>query len=250
LEVARRRRFARSVKWLGQQLGLSISRFPPRSSLEFHLRELFGSCEINCVVDVGAHTGGYVRLIRKVVGFRGPIVSFEPAPKAFQTLEAAWGRDPAWRGYRYALGRSRAQAEFREYRSSDFNSLLQPSRYGARRFPKNLQPVSTQPVEVRTLSELFGEITEGLEAPQVHLKSDTQGFDLEVVEGAVGVLDRIFTLQIELSFRQIYEEQPAWLDVLRRLGELGYEACGFFPITAEGNTLALIEADCLLVRTR
>ena len=49
------------------------------------------------------------------------------------------------------------------------------------------------------------------------LKTDTQGWDLEVIEGAAGCLERVVALQVELSVRPIYEGSPGWLEVLARL---------------------------------
>ncbi|HKX25780.1 MAG TPA: hypothetical protein VJP08_05615 [Actinomycetota bacterium] len=73
--------------------------------------------------------------------------------------------------------------------------------------------------EIRTLSELFGKITDGLKVPQVHLKTDTQGLDLEVVEGAVDVLGRGPHLADRAVVPAHLSGKPGWLDVLGRLGK-------------------------------
>ena len=72
-------------------------------SLEQHLMDLFERCAINCVIDVGANVGRYGALLRNG-GYRGRIVSFEPAAETFAELEKASDGDPDWQALRMALG--------------------------------------------------------------------------------------------------------------------------------------------------
>lgn len=46
-------------------------------------------------------------------------------------------------------------------------------------------------VEVRRLADVFDEVTAHVPDPEVLLKVDTQGYDLEVIEGAAEVLCRV-----------------------------------------------------------
>ena len=99
------------------------------------LKQLTRRLDINCVLDVGAHEGGYARLLRKEVRFAGEIVSFEPAAASFAALRAARAGDRHWRGHNYALGRTPGEATLNVYAESELNTLLAPSRYGLDRFP-------------------------------------------------------------------------------------------------------------------
>jgi hypothetical protein len=44
----------------------------------------------------------------------------------------------------------------------------------------------------------------GLDSARVFLKIDTQGWDMEVLRGASGILDQVVGLQSELSARHCY----------------------------------------------
>lgn len=61
---------------LGYHVGL---RPPTADTLQGHLATLFDRLAFNCVIDVGAHQGGFGHLIRDL-GYTGRIVSFEPVP--------------------------------------------------------------------------------------------------------------------------------------------------------------------------
>ena len=82
---------------------------------------------------------------------------------------------------------------------------------------------------------------------RVHLKLDTQGFDLKVLSGFDKLLSCVISLQIELSIMPIYEGQPSYLDTLAVLSSYGFIPTCFYPVSRQKD-LALIEMDALFVR--
>jgi FkbM family methyltransferase len=236
------------IQKLGRSVGVSIARYPPPNSLARHLRFLLKGMAVNCVLDVGAHKGQYVHLLRDDVGYRGRIVSFEPVSSTYAALKASCFRDPQWRGFRCALGRQAGTAEVTVFSGSDFNSILTPNRYAEQQFGRFLKKESSEEAPIRTLDDVFAEATGGLAGPRVHLKVDTQGYDLEVLEGGTSVLEHVVSLQMEAAFKPIYRGQPNIFEALTRLDALGYELAGIFTVSEQLDRLRIIEADILLVR--
>lgn len=209
------------------------------------LRAVIERAGVNCVLDVGAHRGGYGALLRQT-GYAGEIVSFEPVGASFAALQARL--DGAWRAHHLALGREAGSAEINVAHEANFTSFLEPNAFSVDRFGGSAV-ARTETVKVQRLDAVFGEVTAHVAgAPRVLLKTDTQGWDLEVIEGAMGVLDRVVALQCELSVRPIYEGSTSWLDVLARLGELGFRPAQLTSVGRD-DALGLLELDCLLVRT-
>jgi FkbM family methyltransferase len=230
-----------------RRLGLSVMREAESNYLAPHLRRLFSVLEIDCVLDVGANTGQFVDRLRRDVRYRGPVASFEPARAAYEQLERRLSPDAAWRGFRCALGREAGTAELNLYTPDNpLNSVLGPSAYGRDRFAAlRLEPRKEQ-VEVRKLDEVFADAVEPLVDPVVFLKLDTQGSDLEVLQGARGVLDRIAALVTELPVVPIYEGMPSLVDALAELRDHGFEITGMFPVTRDRDHLGAVEFDCVL----
>jgi FkbM family methyltransferase len=240
--------FVKPVKRLARAAGISLARHPAPNSLERHLKDVTRQLRINCVLDVGAHEGAYARLLRDEVGFTGHIASFEPADRSYARLVASRKGDQAWRGYRCALGREHRSARLNVFGKSRLNSLLAPSSYGIGLFPALADARATEVVEVRRLADVFDEVTAAVVAPRVLLKVDTQGFDIQVLHGAVDVLERIAAVQVEVPLKPIYEGMPSFATMLEWLGDFGFELTGVFPVSRDRDHLRLVELDCVLCR--
>ena len=92
-------------------------------------------------------------------------------------------------------------------------------------------------------------MVEGIDDPRVFLKLDTQGFDLEVLKGAESVLNKVVGLQAEASFKPIYEGMPDHITALTEFRRLGFEVTGFYLVSRDPGSYAIIEYDCVLART-
>ena len=199
------------------------------------LRAILKDRRVDTVLDVGAHTGGYGALLREL-GYAGEIVSFEPVGASYAALSARL--DPHWKAHRLALGAANGTLALNVAGESNFTSFLEP--IATDRFAGSATERVEQ-VEVRRLDEVAS-------GERIFLTTDTQGWDLEVVEGARGLLDRVVGLQVELSVQPLYDGAPDWLAMLGTLRELGFVAVS---LTGVGRAdLAALEFDCLLVRDR
>jgi hypothetical protein len=81
------------------------------------------------------------------------------------------------------------------------------------------------------------------------LKTDTQGFDLRVLEGARHLLsDRVVAAQVELSVIPIYEGMPDFLEVIAKMRQCGFTLTGMFSVEAD-NKMRVYEFDGVFVRS-
>lgn len=107
--------------------------------------------------------------------------------------------------------------------------------------------MAVEQAALRRLDTLLPEFAQDVERHRIFLKSDTQGWDLEVLDGATGLLDKVVGLMIEIHFETTYEGAPGFVEEMRRLGELGFLPTGVFPIFRSSSG-AIVEADCVCVR--
>lgn len=219
------------------------------NTLEEHLSNLLPELGVNCVIDVGANEGQFGRLLRDI-GYRHRIVSLEPVRTTHAMLAEAAAGDRDWTTLQMALGAVPGRMPINISESTAFVSFRQASDYGRSQFPTRISADHTEEVEVSTLDAMWPRFVDGIAAPVVYLKLDTQGYDLEVLKGGARSVPRIAGLQCELAVKHIYEEVPDYLHVLGVLRDMGFELTGLYPITREPRELSIIEMDCVVRRAR
>lgn len=79
------------------------------------------------------------------------------------------------------------------------------------------------------------------------LKTDTQGFDMNVLRGLGARLEAVRGIQIEAGFKPIYEGMPRYGEVLNFLEQAGFALYGAYPVSRD-PTHAIIEADFVFIR--
>jgi FkbM family methyltransferase len=226
-------------EWLRAR-GYDVVRYPPFGG---DLISLVSQRKIDCVLDVGAFQGTTGRLLRDL-GYRGRIVSFEPAQANFDHLVRESRDDSEWEVHRVGLGSESGTRELRLLSSSGSNSFLQPNELALEQLPDQFAERGSEVTEVTTLDDVFAAATASCE--NVFLKIDTQGWDVEVVRGARKSLSRVALLQIELAFQQTYHGQPHYIEVLAELASLGFQPAYIYP-TYRVRSGLIAEADCILL---
>ena len=216
-----------------------------------HLVRLFDRLAIDCVLDVGANIGQFHEFLRLHVGYGGHVVSFEPVRELYDRLREASASDPRWTVHPYALGDRDSRGEINVLVEATLTSFLPRNEQALRsmgydKYLKETELAHKEVVEVRRLDAVFPAIVPHPDA-RVFLKSDTQGFDMHVVRGGSGCLERIPALQLELSIRHIYEGAPNYLDAIVELNSMGYEVTGLYPVQRD-SSLRVVNLDCVMIR--
>lgn len=228
-------------------IGYDLVKTSKNVLLRRHLHHLFDLLQIDCVLDVGANHGQYGAMLR-AFGYRGRIISFEPVIDSFKKLLSTSEKDRNWDAYPFALGAKEEELEINVTTSSDFASFLPPSNFSRQTFGEVVGVAKKELVRVKRLDNVFAMIMKETPVKAIHLKMDTQGYDLEVFKGGESVLNRISALQSELSLLPVYEGMPDYLEVLARYRQAGFEVTGLFPVSHDRETLAVIEFDCVCRR--
>lgn len=130
--------------------------------------------------DIGAHHGVHTLLMSKRVGSQGLVIAFEPSPREVHRLR--WtlrvNRCSNVRVESYAMGS-------REGNEQLFVCMGRNSGCNSLRLPTISEPFKTTKVPITTLDNYLREH----EIHQVNLlKIDVEGAELEVLEGAMGLL--------------------------------------------------------------
>ncbi len=205
---------------------------------------LMKSRGIDLVLDVGANTGQFGTLLRQL-GFRGRIISFEPLKDAFATLRQITANDPLWDCHNLALGDSDRTALINISANSYSSSFLPVSARSVRIEP-TIAYVGQEAARIRRLDAILDSLARPEEV--IYLKIDTQGYELNVLKGALGVIDRIPLIQLETAFSEGYEKQPLIEETISFLRHLRYRIVSIEPGWEDPRTAEMLEADLIFAR--
>jgi FkbM family methyltransferase len=218
-----------------------------------HLRQLFERLKISCVLDIGANIGQFHEYLRLFLAYQGRVVSFEPIGELHDRISALASGDPLWTARKIALGAANSTVMINVFSERTLSSILDrdESSLKAMGYDKYLRETELsrkEPVPLRRLDAIFDEVV-GDPNARVFLKSDTQGYDLNVIRGAASCLDRIAGLQVEVSIRRVYKGAPSYLEVLTELAGHGFEITGMFPVQRD-RQLRVVNFDCVMINSR
>ena len=235
----------RSIAGLLIRAGVEVI---PVASLRHPLerrRRLLENLRVDLVIDVGANTGQYGSELRDI-GYRGQVLSFEPLLEPFQALSRRAHADPHWHAIQSAIGPSSGLADLNVAANGGASSSFLPMLQEVVMNTPEARYIGTECVVIRRLDEASGEATRRANA--TFLKADVQGYELEVLDSAAGILPSVVGLQLEISLVPLYEGAPSFISVIERTRELGFGLVGLEPgfVAADGR---LLQVDGLFERT-
>jgi FkbM family methyltransferase len=214
-----------------------VPSFVRRLSEQGYLADLLKRLRAEAFIDVGANCGIYAKHIR-MAGFDGEIFSFEPSSEDFAALQRLSAGDSKWQVFNFAIGAARECRQFNVIGSgvNVWSSFLSPTS-------SELSVARTERVEIHRLDSIH----ELRRFSRLFVKADTQGFDLEVIRGAEGLLPRVVGLLAEISVIPIYRDSPHYTAALNIYRDLGFTVMKLFEVDTEPNG-AIREYDCLMAR--
>jgi FkbM family methyltransferase len=234
------------------RLGYEINKPPEKAWLEWQertttaaRRRILPKFDIDLVVDIGANMGQYGHSIREI-GYRGPIVSFEPQRACMPKLKAAALADGNWKVFNLALGAAEGELELHVAGNSLSSSLLPMLESHAAAAPES-RYVATEITPVRTI-DMELSVAPYASAKSIWLKIDTQGYEWPVLEGATETLKRCSVLEVELSFHPLYEGQRLFPEIVAELDKRGFALHSMDEVFVEPATQRLLQVDGVFVR--
>jgi FkbM family methyltransferase len=205
------------------------------------LIDFLQSRSVDLVLDVGANSGQFARLMRDR-GYAGEIISYEPVSEVFEMLMSHAAADRKWQVHNIALGSNPGTAVINVSSRTEFSSIKSVSR-AAIDFDEFAKPVRQEEVRVETIDNLWNP---EWERRNVFLKVDTQGYEQQILAGATNTLSKLTGVQLELPVVRLYE--GIW-----HLDEAIHfmRTAGFVPAQINaGNyhlsdTSSVLEVDCI-----
>lgn len=143
-------------------------------------------------------------------------ILFEPDPRSYKRL-----KESGFEVYNSALGNEEGIKTLNLTQKPACSSFLEPNMAYLSNFPDS---------ERWHIVDRIGVNSKKLDSFDLNvdfIKIDTQGTELEILKGGVKTLRKVLGLELEVSFIDIYKNQPLFGDVCSFLSEYGFEFYDF-----------------------
>lgn len=220
-------------------VGVEMNRYDPTATQFGRFIAALDTFQIDLIVDVGANEGQFGESLRES-GYRGSIVSFEPLKTAHNQLLVNSRYDPHWIVHpRCAIGDKNGEIEINISANSVSSSVL-PMLNSHMEAAPHAGYVGKERCDLITLDSVLPDYIET--STSLLLKIDTQGYEWQVLDGAMESIKNTRGILIEMSLIPLYKGQRLWLDIIDRLETEGFILWALQPAfddPANGRTLQL-----------
>jgi len=201
------------------RVGISIHRKSVYLNDDIQIRRSLSHFNIDTVFDIGANVGQFATELRQA-GYKGKIISFEPLSVAYQQLTDRAACDPLWLIHpQAAIGHIDGETEINISARPTSSSLLNMLSNHTISAPDS-KYIGKEKVPINRLDSIANIYLDN--SKKYFIKIDTQGFEWQVLDGAVETLKNATGVLCEVSLVPLYDGQRLWLDILERLNQEGF----------------------------
>lgn len=213
-----------------KRLGLEVRKLSSHhTDLRADERLLLSRTPVRTVFDVGASVGHAAVSFRSLYP-EADIYCFEPTEEPYRALESRFGGDSKVHPTKAAVGEHAGQATLHLNPFDETNSLLATDAEFEKFVGRNQAiEVGTVSVPVLSLDDFCRD--KGIKSIDL-LKLDIQGYELNALRGARGLLEShaIRLITCEVMFSRIYQGQPFYHEIASFLSGFGCELWGLFDL--------------------
>ncbi|PHS52275.1 MAG: hypothetical protein COB01_08305 [Lutibacter sp.] len=184
----------------------------------------------DAIFDIGAAKGNWTRELLNLFP-EASYLLFDPLQENELALDILSKSFQKVMHYCCALGKNEGELEFYVHanQSSKFSS-----EWGGEK----------RKVPLRTLDSF---ITEDNLHKNSFMKIDVQGAELEVLAGASKILNSCKVIQVEISFRKVYDDAPLAHEVIKYFAEKGFRIFDIVEANRRNHDRSLLQADIFFV---
>lgn len=211
----------------------------------FDLIKVINFHKINLVIDIGASTGEYGKMLRRF-GYENQIFSIEPVTKSYNRLEKICKFDNKWFCKQYIISKlNDTKVKINVSEDYDNSSILIPTDLHLKNHSGS-KLVYTEIINKKTLDDFINE--EIKLKDNMMLKIDTQGSENDILESGILSLSKFKLVQIELSLQKLYSNQKLWIEIIHLMREKNFDTWSIFPGYKKKDNGQLLQMDMIFYK--
>lgn len=241
MKIKIKKNIFKGIKKIFNLFGLEISR---KKTNLFHatMNLWLTKLKIKTVIDVGANEGQFLEFIRQTLP-TCKTICFEPMEEPFNKLQERYGNNDKVVLKNFALGKKKETLAMFKNSFSPSSSILKMSDKHIQSFPftKN---VTEQPIKVETLDNISPSLQ--IEKPFL-IKIDVQGYEKFVIEGGIETIKQADVIIVELSYKELYDDQPLFDEVYALLVNNNFVISGILDQLKDPNDGEFLQCDAIFI---
>ena len=197
------------------------------------------------IIDIGANKGQFSSLSNHILN-PNKIIAIEANPDLEECLHKNLSNINSKTILITGVGNYDGELPFNFNLDSQVSSFLKIGQDRLEAYPNN-KNIETRNIKIAKLDSIID--TSNIEEP-ILLKIDVQGFEKEVIEGSINVLKRVRWVLLEISFLNLYNGEPNFIEMLDTLKNLGFYFKGPMNFHESPDGSSIIEMDALFIKDK
>jgi FkbM family methyltransferase len=233
------------VRKIAKLFGIIIIKDRPANSPEKQLSAVLNFLDIDVVFDIGANEGQFGKNIRDI-GYKSKIISFEPLTSARKKLIKNANKDSNWVVHsQCAIGNKNGNVKINISKNLVSSSILSINK-------KHLDAekesffINKEIVPIYKLDEIANFYIKS--NSNLFIKIDTQGYEKEILNGALKTLKKTKGVLCELSLVSLYKGQFLWRDIVDMLDDKGFALWALQTGFTNPNTGQTLQVDGIFIK--
>lgn len=236
---------SRIPRFFIRKFGYDVVRYVETpGSANFRRLNAIQTNQVDLVLDVGASEGFFGTKLRKS-GYKGRIISFEPLDTSYKNLLKATESDEFWKPVNTAIGNYDGEVMINISGRETSSSILPMLSSHTDVAPDSFY-VDNKKVFIKRLDSLLNNVI--AQGNHLYLKIDVQGYERNVLEGAVETLKRTEVIEVEVSMVPLYEGSILFREMLNTLDNLGFILISWDDVLVDPKTGFVLQSDCIFMR--
>jgi len=208
--------------------------------------KIMDAYKINRVLDIGANEGQFALSVLQH-NFNLKIISFEPTRDAYSKLKKISKNYSNWLVYeRVAIGSRHDTIIINVSGNSALSYSILDMKYTHIESAHSSKYVSKEDVKLITLDSVFGDLVTARD--EVLVKIDVQGYEDQVLIGAINSIKKVRAVKLECSLVSLYEGDKTYEFYFDWLKKLGFVLFDLEPVFAHPTTGRLLQFDATFIR--
>jgi FkbM family methyltransferase len=200
---------------------------------------------ISSIIDIGANAGQFAKLARLSFPL-AKIYSFEPIPSVFEKLKENFADDTNFEAFNTALGEENGEVTFFQNDYTLSSSCLKMKDAHKIAAPHTVNATEIK-VRMATLDEVLH--SEEIKSPYL-IKIDVQGLEDKVINGGQHIIRHADYIITEVSFVELYENQPLFDVIYHKLSGMGFRYIGSFEQMLSPLNSEILQADAIFAKIK